>query len=116
MSIQVKENTLMKALAYTFVYMMLFLVNVTYIIECLLSARCCFNSPTQCGRDLPGNRLKQSCAAEISPLHVLRVSQKLLPAFEERHIERRRIEIDKLEHKHFESEGVFVLSLGAVHL
>lgn len=38
------------------------------------------------------------------------------PAFEEGHIERRRVEVDKLEDEDFEDEGVVVLRLRAVHL
>lgn len=40
----------------------------------------------------------------------------LSPAFEEGHVERRRVEVDKLKDEDFEDEGVVVLRLCAVHL
>lgn len=38
------------------------------------------------------------------------------PSFEESHVERGRVEVDKLEDEHLENEGVVVLRLCAVHL
>lgn len=38
------------------------------------------------------------------------------PSFKESHIERRRVEVDKLEDEHFEGESIVVLGLGSVHL
>lgn len=42
--------------------------------------------------------------------------KQFLPAFEESNINRRRVEVDKLEDENFEDEHVFKLRLSSMHL
>lgn len=81
-------------------------------------ARALLAAPQNHKRPTPPAKGRQAHSKKEGPAAQTTIERRFffcLPAFEEGDVHRRRVEVDKLEHEHFEDEHVFVFGLSTMH-